>query len=844
MTTTTTTTTTSTTTATIPFDVRLSCQFLGISVFGVTQTRAGQTGGMVIQLLRNSSVWSSRVLGSVRGIVPATASSPNALAYSESEQALYMASLTGSASVLYRMIVATGQTSMAGSLRELAGGATFLNGSYWYVAQHSDRLRRVTLSSGVVVADAVVASMTRGTMVMDYGDIDFWNITTLVVASTLFNKANAVVGRQLALFNVLGSVFEILSPATPSSPLSSILSQIAVYRGVIYNHNTGNGNLQSIDLSGAFSTALVVSEGFTDLASPYCDIVSSTDTTVVPTSPSVSSVTFTSPVNGAQSTSSIQTTAASPVYSTAPIPTSSSPFINPYCSEGAIGVFGVVQSQGDVYVSVRSATGVWSTIFVRSVAGLIPVSTSSPNGLAFDAVNGFIYLASLTGTASRLYRLDVPSGALTIVGPLADLAGGATFFNGSYWYTAQRADRLRRVSFTASGITDVLVANMTRGAFLFDYGDIDFDMTGLLYLSLSVMSAKGATVSRDLATFNPSSGVFRVVSSGVASVSLLGQIAFAGSTLFNHLTAASSLSVVDPASGVVGLAQTATLRYTDIAGFACRSLATPGPSVMPSTAVTPSGPAEFACPKAPVTLFGITMLVKGVQVGGDIVVATHNGSLWRSYVLGNVRSVLSPTTSSPNALAYWPAGQLLLFATLTGTFSQLYSFHISTSIISSHGSLLDLAGGATFFNGSFWYVTQRSDRLRRVSLDGAGRVVSDSVVANMTGGAKLFDYGDIDFLPSGLLIASCKVVNSAGTALSRDVFTYNVTSGAYTVLRSGSATIGDTSLIGQIGVAVNGTVFNHVSSSGSWTTLGLDGSISSPAFSTVAVSDIASFRCD
>jgi len=209
-----------------------------------------------------------------------------------------------------------------------------------------------------------------------------------------------------------------------------------------------------------------------------------------------------------------------------------------------------------------------------------------------------------------------------------------------------------------------------------------------------------------------------------------------------------------------------------------------------------------------------------------------------SVVVGNVASFVNPSQSSPNALGYNAATRMLYLCSFTGSFSRLFRFSVETGDLAVLGDLNGLAGGATFFEGSYWYTEQRSDRLHRVILNSStGLVTEDVVIANMTGGTKVLDYGDIDFDPqSGLVIISCVVFSNGGT---RELATYNIATGVYTVLWSGIST----DPLNQIAVADDGSIVNHQTSSGNLMTVSRTG-IFSPSFATsVGFTDIALIKC-
>ena len=170
------------------------------------------------------------------------------------------------------------------------------------------------------------------------------------------------------------------------------------------------------------------------------------------------------------------------------------------------------------------------------------VTSASPNGLAFSQeLNGF-FLASYTGLAggSKLAFFNMSDNITTTLGVLAEAAGNAAMHQGAYWYVGQRSDHLRRVVVDMASLTitsDILVASMTNGTRQLDFGDIDFDASGLLYLTAQQFDpAQRRDTQRMLATYDIAQNIFDVVRIGPSadsSVAYLGQVAAGpGGSLF------------------------------------------------------------------------------------------------------------------------------------------------------------------------------------------------------------------------------------------------------------------------------------------------------------------------
>jgi hypothetical protein len=174
------------------------------------------------------------------------------------------------------------------------------------------------------------------------------------------------------------------------------------------------------------------------------------------------------------------------------------------------------------------------------------------------------------------------------------MAASAAFYDGMYWYGAQGTDELHQVTFDADGniANDTIVGYLSGDApttVFHNYGDIDFDSNGLLYMSFSVFNAAvGFETAKQLATYNVSSDIYTILREGDItdpSVSFLGQIAFdAKNTLYNHNTATGSLSILSSVDGSNSPTIVVTKSLTDISFFKCHAASAVAPEVTTTTA--------------------------------------------------------------------------------------------------------------------------------------------------------------------------------------------------------------------------------------------------------------------
>jgi hypothetical protein len=178
------------------------------------------------------------------------------------------------------------------------------------------------------------------------------------------------------------------------------------------------------------------------------------------------------------------------------------------------------QVGGVISLVTQNESG-WTYFAIGTVPASIFLSSSSPNGIAYDANGRNLYFAGFTD--ANLYRFNVDTRNTTVAGSLVGQAGGAAFHSGAYWYGRQQSDELRRVILDQSGnvASDVLVTYLPGGApspVIHDYGDLDFSPDGLLYLAYAIFNTStNVDVMRELSTYNLTSSQLQVLRSGPIS---------------------------------------------------------------------------------------------------------------------------------------------------------------------------------------------------------------------------------------------------------------------------------------------------------------------------------------
>jgi hypothetical protein len=481
----------------------------------------GISGSNIVRLAFDGSSWTSGVVGPISHVnLTITSLSPNGMAFDSHSGLIFMATFGGNRnSTLFSFNVSSNAVVQYGGLSGQAGSGAFRDGSFWYVDQRTDILRRVFLdvSRQTVINDTFVTRLTNGTKQYDFGDIDFGTDGKLYwLARVTVTAAGTEIAREFASLDLSTNTYTLIQ----SLPVGGNYGQLATgANGVFYNSN--GGSLMTLSNNGALSTALLpgTSISVTDLASVVCPGGIAPATTVTTTAATTTPTTTTT-VATTEPTTTVPTTT--------PAPTTRAPVFP--CTAGSNALlYGVVAGSSSAsVVRIALTNGVWSssTVGALSNANLI-FTTSSPNGIAFDSATGLLYLANFGGNRNgTLFNYNVSSGVTRLSGGLGGQSGSAAMFGGYYWYVEQRSDILHRVALhptTQVVISDTVVDRITGGQKSLDFGDIDFGTDGRLFVSAKII-VSGSTVSRDYAVYDLNTRVYTVLSNQ-ASGSDLNQIA-------------------------------------------------------------------------------------------------------------------------------------------------------------------------------------------------------------------------------------------------------------------------------------------------------------------------------
>lgn len=138
----------------------------------------------------------------------------------------------------------------------------------------------------------------------------------------------------------------------------------------------------------------------------------------------------------------------------------------------------------------------------------------------------------------------------------------------------------------------------------------------------------------------------------------------------------------------------------------------------------------------------------------------------------------------PDGLAYDDRTGRLYFAGSDGAGgSSLYAYDLATATFQAAGPVHGRIAGATFLNGSYHYIVQGTDELRKVFLTREGTVFAESSVAHFGLGAGL----QVEDLAAhdGILFGSS---SSDGQGLSARLFSYDPVRAVFETLSTSSGT--------------------------------------------------------
>ena len=404
-----------------------------------------------------------------------------------------------------------------------------------------------------------------------------------------------------------------------------------------------------------------------------------------------------------------------------------------------------------------------------------------------------------------MYYYTVATNTLTFSGLINGSATNADFYQGSYFYVDNNSENLRRVTLSSGGlvVSDQIFTVIGTGRESFGFGDVAFSTDGSAGVQQMYLVWGNSSV-KEFATLDLVTNVYSVIASGLPNSTILNhlsQIAFFGSTLYNHNGVTGLFSSIDTSSG----AFTVLLNGTRLLG----DLASSVDSACPTSTSTSTG--ALTCG---VTLYGVSRFNNGLQPAGRIIRLRYESSGWVETSLMDISSTIPPTSLFPNGVAIDSATNRLFISSQTGLFFVNVSNLAGGTTFS--GSLMGQATNADFRNGVFYYINQDTDELHAVTFTSAGLVASETIVTNITGGTRIGNgFGDIVFGASAngtAASATSKLFVLWANATQKELGAWTATRG-YEAILAGSPTSNPFSLMSQLAYA-DGKLFVHDSGNG------------------------------
>ena len=199
--------------------------------------------------------------------------SPNGLAFDRSNMRLYFAYAKGGNSVLYFYDLRAKEVVEAGTVTGIAYGATYGNGYYWYIANNSKDLYRISFhADGKINVKQNVATLPTN---LYFGDVSIDISKGIIYGSTSNNGVRQFFTIDTLNNNAYATVTTMQNDAI-NLQLAFGLDE------VLYGHSTADGKWYTVDPTNG-TKALISSLGttykFTDLACGYVSVWNPGDTT-------------------------------------------------------------------------------------------------------------------------------------------------------------------------------------------------------------------------------------------------------------------------------------------------------------------------------------------------------------------------------------------------------------------------------------------------------------------------------------------------------------------------------------------------------------------------------------
>jgi len=167
-----------------------------------------------------------------------------------------------------------------------------------------------------------------------------------------------------------------------------------------------------------------------------------------------------------------------------------------------IFAFGVISAQAGIIYGIKhppigapaeiykidlSTDSCIITLMATASGGGVPVASSSYNGNGYDVINDRYYFSCFDNSPRTLWRIDNFSTAPSVPVAVGTLTGGisnGSFYEEKYYCVGHNTDDLYVVEFTATGLIETKIADITGNTKNLYFGDIAMGPGGVLYGSV------------------------------------------------------------------------------------------------------------------------------------------------------------------------------------------------------------------------------------------------------------------------------------------------------------------------------------------------------------------------
>lgn len=195
----------------------------------------------------------------------------------------------------------------------------------------------------------------------------------------------------------------------------------------------------------------------------------------------------------------------------------------------------------------------------------VPIPTASYNGNGYDAVNDRYYFSTYDNKPRILWRIDNFSTAPSLPVAVGELSGGisnGSFYEEKYYCMGHNTDDLYVVEFTATGLSETPIADITGNTKNFYFGDIAMGPGGVLYGSVGTAAYPGSPSSTSNPGFFIYDGTYNFFPGHPEAL----QIAFGDDgVLYGYSIAQNIFYSIDTSNGAFTYKCASTKDFSDLA---------------------------------------------------------------------------------------------------------------------------------------------------------------------------------------------------------------------------------------------------------------------------------------